>query len=94
MQLLLRQGQNPDGRLWLAQVVVDTDQCLYCSLWAALVLMLFVVQRLGKGMALLRQSTQSSAHSLHTISAFVCQDICFAQRKSMLRSTTAPNHND
>ena len=58
MQVLLSQGQNPDSSLRLAQVIVDADQGFNCSLGAALVLMLFVVQSFGKGMALLCQSTK------------------------------------
>ena len=53
MKVLLSQSENADSSFRLAQVVVDADEGFYCRLRAALVLMLLVVQRLGKGMALL-----------------------------------------
>ena len=55
----LSQGEYPHGCLGLAQVIVDADQGLHRRLRAALVLVLLVVKGLGKGMALLRQGTQS-----------------------------------
>ena len=61
MKVLLSQGKDADSSFWLAQVIVDADQRLHCSFWAALVLMLLVVQRLGKCMTLLSQCPQSPA---------------------------------
>ena len=58
MQVLLSQRENSNSSLRLPQVVVDADEGLNCSLRAALVLVLLVVQRLSKGMALLCQGTK------------------------------------
>lgn len=57
VQVLLSQGENANSGLRLAQVVIDADQSLHCRLRTALILMLLVVQGLGKRMALLGQST-------------------------------------
>ena len=61
VELLLRQGEDTDSSLGLAQLVVDADESLHSGFRAAGVLVLLVVQRLGKGMALLSQRTQSPA---------------------------------
>jgi len=53
VKVLLSQSEDADSSFRLAQVVVDADEGLHCRLWAALVLMLLVMQRLGKRVALL-----------------------------------------
>ena len=61
VELLLCQGEDAYSRLRLPQLVVDADESLHSGFRAAGVLVLLVVQRLGKGMALLSQRTQSPA---------------------------------
>lgn len=63
--MLLSEGQDPDSSLWLSQVVVDADQGFHRRLWAALVLVLFVMQGFRKCVALLSQSTEGSARAHH-----------------------------
>ncbi len=53
MKVLLGQSEDADSSFRLTKVVVDADERFHCRLRAALVLMLLVVQRLGKGVALL-----------------------------------------
>ena len=59
--MLLCQSEDANCSFRLAQMVVDADEGLNCSFRAAGILMLLVVQRLGKGMALLGQRSQCSA---------------------------------
>ena len=61
VQVLLSQGENPNSRLGLPQVVVDANQGFYSRLGAALVLVLLVMKGFGKCMALLGQSTKRPA---------------------------------
>jgi len=63
VQVLLRLGEDADGGLGLAQVVVDADQRLHCRAGRLVVLQLLVVQRLGERVALLRQRAQRSART-------------------------------
>ncbi len=58
MQGLLRHGQDSDGCLRLTQLVVDADESLHSSPGGGCVLILLVVQRLGKGVALLSEGAQ------------------------------------
>jgi len=53
VKVLLGQSEDADSSFRLTKVVVDADERFHCRLRAALVLMLLVVQRLGKGVALL-----------------------------------------
>ena len=58
MQGLLCHSEDSNGRLRLAQLVVDADESLHSSPRGGRVLVLLVVQRLGKGVALLSESAQ------------------------------------
>jgi len=61
VQVLLRLGEDADGGLRLAQVVVDADQRLHRRAGRLVVLQLLVVQRLGERVALLSQRAQRPA---------------------------------
>ena len=62
VQLRLRERQDADGGLRLAQLVVDADERLHSRVRASRILQLLVMQRLGESMALLRKRAQSPAH--------------------------------
>ena len=64
VQLRLRERQDADGGLRLAQLIVDADERLHSRVCASRILKLLVMQRLGKSMAFLRKRTQGPAHIL------------------------------
>mmetsp|Transcript_32711 Transcript_32711/g.92784 ORF Transcript_32711/g.92784 Transcript_32711/m.92784 type:complete len:377 (+) Transcript_32711:2905-4035(+) len=58
LQMLLSVLEHAHSSLRLPQLVVDGDERLDAVMWGCLELQLLVVQRLGKGVALLREGAQ------------------------------------